>query len=106
MLDVNNGVHYATVVIKSFADAQTEQFYVSGKSRRFPVNLRRVAKRKLFQLDYARLLTDLASPPGNRLEALQGERDGQYSIRINDQYRLCFEFRNGDAYEVEIVDYH
>lgn len=76
------------MVIKSFADSQTEQFYVSGKSRRLPVNLLRVAKRKLFQLEYARELSDLASPPGNRLEALKGEREGQYSIRINDQYRL------------------
>jgi proteic killer suppression protein len=93
-------------VIKSFADSRSEQFYVSGKSKSIPANLHRVAKRKLFQLEYARELGDLASPPGNRLEALTGERKGQYSIRINDQYRLCFEFRNGDAYKVEIVDYH
>ena len=79
---------------------------MSGKSRRLPANLHRVAKRKLFQLEYARQLNDLASSPGNRLEALKGEREGQYSIRINDQYRLCFEFRNGDAYDVAIVDYH
>ena len=78
---------------------------MSGKSRRLPANLHRVAKRKLFQLEYARQLNDLASPPGNRLEALKGEREGQYRIRINDQYRLCFEFRNGDAYDVAIVDY-
>lgn len=104
--DVNNDQRYALLVIKSFADLQTEQFYVSGKSRRLPANLRGVAKRKLFQLEYARYLSDLASPPGNRLEALKGEREGQYSIRINDQYRLCFEFRNGDAYNVEVVDYH
>jgi toxin HigB-1 len=93
-------------VIKSFADSQTEQFYGSGRSRRLPASLHRVAKRKLFQLEFARRLSDLASPPGNRLEALKGEREGQYSIRINDQYRLCFEFRNGDAYDVAIVDYH
>ena len=72
----------------------------------FPSISSESAKRKLFQLEYARQLSDLAAPPGNRLEALKGEREGQYSIRINDQYRLCFEFRNGDAYEVEIVDYH
>lgn len=106
MLDVTNALGYAAAVIKSFADSQTEQFYVSGKSRRLPANLSRVAKRKLFQLEYARQLSDLAFPPGNRLEALKGEREGQYSIRINDQYRLCFEFRNGDAYKVEITDYH
>lgn len=93
-------------MIKSFADSQTEQFYVSGKSRHFPANLHRVAKRKLFQLEYARAVSDLAAPPGNRLEALKGEREGQYSIRINGQFRLCFEFRGGDAYNVEIVDYH
>ncbi|MGB7555166.1 MAG: type II toxin-antitoxin system RelE/ParE family toxin [Candidatus Korobacteraceae bacterium] len=93
-------------MIKSFADSQTEQFYVSGKSKRLSVSLRKIAKRKLFQLEYARRLSDLASPPGNRLETLKGERAGQYSIRINDQYRLCFEFRNGDAYRVEMVDYH
>ncbi|MGB8885632.1 MAG: type II toxin-antitoxin system RelE/ParE family toxin [Candidatus Korobacteraceae bacterium] len=79
---------------------------MSGKSRSIPANLRRAAKRKLFQLEYARELGDLASPPGNRLEALSGERKGQYSIRINDQHRLCFEFRNGDAYKVAIVDHH
>jgi len=93
-------------VIKSFADPATEQLYASGRSRGVPSNLHRVAKRKLFQLEHARELGDLSSPPGNRLEALKGEREGQYSIRINDQYRLCFEFRNGDAYDVAIVDYH
>lgn len=93
-------------MIKSFADRQTEQFYLLGKSRNVPGNLSRVAQRKLFQLEYAREIIDLASPPGNRLEGLKGEREGQYSVRINDQHRLCFEFRGGDAYNVEIVDYH
>jgi len=93
-------------VIKSFADRQTEQFYVLGKSRYIPPNLWRVAMRKLFQLNYSRDIADLASPAGNRLEALKGDRQGQYSIRINDQYRVCFEFRGGDAYNVEIIDYH
>lgn len=93
-------------MIKSFADGQTKQFYVSGKGGYVSANLRRVAQRKLFQLEYAREIGDLASPPGNRLEALKGDRAGQYSIRINDQYRLCFEFKGGDAYNVEIVDYH
>ncbi len=92
-------------MIKSFADAQTEQFFVSGTGRGIPANLRRVAKRKLFQLEHARERSDLASPPGTRLEPLKGERHGQHSIRINEQFRLCFEFRNGDAYKVEIVDY-
>jgi len=93
-------------VIKSFASAETEEFYRSGMSRRIPPHLRKVARRKLFQLEYARGLGDLASPPGNRLEALKGDREGQYSVRINDRYRLCFQFRDGDAYNVEIVDYH
>ncbi len=93
-------------MIKSFADSGTEAFYRSGKSRGIPTSLQKVAKRKLFQLEYARELGDLASPPGNRLEALKGNRKGQYSIRINDRYRLCFEFKGGDAYKVEFVDYH
>jgi toxin HigB-1 len=93
-------------VIKSFADARTEAFYISGKSKHLPGSMRNVAKRKLFQLEYARSLTDLASPPGNHLEALRRSREGQHSIRINDQYRVCFEFRDGNAYRVEIVDYH
>ena len=93
-------------MIKSFATADAEEFYLTGRSRAVPSSLRNVAKRKLFQLNYARQLSDLASPPGNRLERLKGDREGQYSIRINEQYRLCFEFRNGDAYNVEIVDYH
>ena len=105
-IDVNNVRRYYTLVIKSFADRQTEQFYVSGRSRHVPPGLRRVAMRKLFQLEYARDINDLVSPPGNRLETLKGDHEGQYSIRINDQYRLCFEFKGGDAYNVEIVDYH
>lgn len=105
-IDVNNVKRYYTLVIKSFADRQTEQFYVSERSRHVPPGLRRVAMRKLFQLEYARDINDLVSPPGNRLETLKGDHEGQYSIRINDQYRLCFEFKGGDAYNVEIVDYH
>ena len=93
-------------MIKSFADAATEEFYRLGKSRRIPANLHAAAKRKLFQLEFAREVSDLKAPPGNRLESLKGERRGQYSVRINERYRLCFEFENGDAYKVEIVDYH
>ena len=77
-----------------------------GSSKSVPANIRAAAKRKLFQLEHARTLGDLASPPGNRLEALRGDREGQYSIRINNQYRLCFHFKDGDAYGVEIADYH
>ncbi len=93
--------------MKSFANAETEEFYVSGKGRGIPPpQLRNVARRRLFQLEYARTLGDLASPRGNRLEALKGNRERQYSIRINDHYRICFQFSDGDAYNVEIIDYH
>ncbi len=74
-------------------------------SRRFGT-IQRVALRKLRQLDAAAELRDLAAPPGNRLEALHGEREGQHSIRINDQWRICFVWRDGNAFDVEIVDYH
>jgi proteic killer suppression protein len=92
-------------VIKSFGAKDAESLH-----RREPVkrlkSIERVALRKLRQLDAAKLLTDLASPPGNHLEALTGDRRGQHSIRINDQWRICFVWRDGDAYAVEIVDYH
>jgi proteic killer suppression protein len=93
-------------VIKSFADADTELLWDTGKSRRIPANIRSSALKKISLLDSAEGLPDLLWPPGNRLEALRGDRKGQYSIRINDQFRLCFEWSTGDAYEVEIVDYH
>ena len=93
-------------MIKSFADRETRVFWESGQSRRLPANLRQVAKRKLAALDAAVRLSDLASPPGNHLEALRGDRAGQHSIRINQRYRVCFVWRATDAYEVEIVDYH
>lgn len=75
-------------------------------SRKYPEDIQRVALRKLKMLDRSQSLMDLRSPPANRLEKLKGERDGQYSIRINDQWRLCFRWENGDAFDVEIVDYH
>lgn len=93
-------------MIKSFADRETLAFWETGQSRRLPASLRQVAKRKLAALDAAVKLADLASPPGNRLEALKGDRAGQHSIRINQRYRVCFAWRATDAYEVEIVDYH
>jgi len=93
-------------VIRSFADGETERLFMTGRSRRLPADLVGRAKRKLQILDSAKDLKDLASPPGNRLEALRGERSGQHSIRINDQFRLCFRWKNGDAQEVEVVDYH
>jgi toxin HigB-1 len=94
-------------VIKTFADKATEAFWRTGKSKGMPpANLRSVAKRKLTRLDMATALDDLKSPPGNHLEALVGDRAGQYCIRINDQFRVCFKWKDGDAYEVEVVDYH
>jgi toxin HigB-1 len=94
-------------VIKTFADENTGKFWESGKSPRWPpAATRQSAKRKLAMLDAARWLDDLRSPPGNRLHELKGDRKGQHSISINDQVRVCFRWRDGDAYEVEITDYH
>ena len=93
-------------MIKIFRDKETEQLFQRQLSRRFPANLHQVAWRKLAILDAAEQLADLPMPPGNRLDKLSGDRAGQYSIRINDQWRICFEWRESDAYEVEITDYH
>jgi proteic killer suppression protein len=94
-------------VIKSFADSATEEFWNTGKSKGMPpANLRRVALRKLVMVNDAADLRDMEVPPGNRLEPLHGDREGQHSIRINDQYRVCFVWRDGNAHNVEIVDYH
>ena len=79
---------------------------MTGRSRRLPSDVLQRAKRRLQILDSATDLKDLASPPGNRLESLRGEREGQHSIRINDQFRLCFRWKSGDAYDVEVADYH
>lgn len=93
-------------MIKTFADRETEQLFITGKSKQLPADL---AKRALRRLEYVALaseLTDLKVPPSNRLHSLQGDRAGQYSISINDQWRICFRFVDGDAYDVEITDYH
>jgi toxin HigB-1 len=92
-------------VIRSFRCRDTEKLYHRQRASRFAA-IEQVARRKLRLLDSTAELRDLASPPGNRLEALHGDRKGQYSIRVNDQWRICFEWRDSDAYEVEIVDYH
>lgn len=91
-------------VIKSFKCKETEQLHQRRSTRRFRA-IEHVARRKLRQLDSATELRDLAAPPGNRLEALRGDRKGQYSIRINDQWRICFVWRDGTVFDVEIVDY-
>ena len=93
-------------MIQSFADSETERFYTTGRSRRLPPDIRARAAMRLTQLDAATHLEDLKQPPSNRLEALKGDRKGQWSIRINDQWRVCFRFVKGDAYDVAIVDYH
>lgn len=91
--------------IQSFADQQTEELFSTGKSRRF-ANIKSVAERKLQMLDAAATLEFLRSPPGNRLEALAGDRAGQHSIRINDQWRVCFIWTDQGPTSVEICDYH
>jgi proteic killer suppression protein len=93
-------------VIKSFADRDTERLFNRERVKRFPADLLRTMLRKLVSLDAAEALPDLRIPPGNRLEKLKGHRAGQYSIRINDQWRICFDWKDGDAHDVEIVDYH
>jgi proteic killer suppression protein len=93
-------------MIRSFASAETKRFYATGKSRRLPTEIRTRATMRLTQLDAASHIEDLRLPPSNRLEALKHDRVGQWSIRVNDQWRVCFRFDNGDAYDVEIVDYH
>lgn len=95
----------ACEMIESFACAETEQIFQGVVSRRLPTDIQRTARRKLLQLDAATQLQDLRVPPGNRLELLKGGRAGQHSIRINDQWRICFRWESG-AHEVEIVDYH
>ena len=92
--------------IKSFADAITEAAFYGKPTKGFPSDLRRVAQRKLAMVHAAKKLDDLRAPPNNRLEKLTKDRTGQYSIRINDQFRVCFRWQDGDAHDVEIVDYH
>ena len=93
-------------MIRSFANAIAGAAWRREAIKRVPVEILRVANRKLLQINNARLLSDLRSPPGNRLEALKGKREGQFSIRVNDQWRVCFRWHDGDAYDVEVCDYH
>ena len=93
-------------MIRTFRDRDTERLFRREQPRRLPASLLRSALRKLVVLHSAADLSDLRVPPGNRLEKLVGDRAGQYSIRINDQWRICFAWREGDAYDVEITDYH
>ena len=93
-------------MLKSFCDRYTERLFQRLPGRKWATGVQRAALRKLLILDAAGQISDLRVPPGNRLEKLRGDRAGQYSIRINDQWRICFRWRGGDAYDVEIVDYH
>ena len=93
-------------MIHTFHCKETERLFHREFSRKIPENLQRIALRKLWMLDASTELSHLRVPPGNRLEALSGKRDGQHSIRINDQWRICFIWHDGNAHKVEIVDYH
>jgi proteic killer suppression protein len=93
-------------MIRGFRDSETERLFLRDRGSKLARPLQRAALRKLLLLDAAESLDDLRVPPGNRLEKLAGDRHGQYSIRINDQYRVCFRWEGGDAHGVEIVDYH
>jgi proteic killer suppression protein len=105
-LDVINVTRYYCAMIKTFANTETEKIFRRKFSKKLPQNIQRKARMKLEILDAASILKDLRIPPGNRLEKLTGNREGQHSIRINEQWRVCFAWQRGDALEVEIVDYH
>lgn len=93
-------------MISSFGETETENVFQGKRSKKLPPSIHRVAMRKLWMIDAAVQLSDLRVPPGNRLEKLSGNYSGQHSIRINDQWRICFKWKNGNAYDVLIVDYH
>ena len=93
-------------MIETFADRRTRDLFTTGASKRFPTDVARRAVRKLEYVDLAISLDDLKVPPGNRLHALKGDRKGQHAIAVNTQWRICFRFVDGDAYDVEVCDYH
>lgn len=93
-------------MIRSFADREAAFVWQGIRSRRLPDDVQRIGLRKLLYLNRAKVITDLREPPGNRLEQLKGSRKGQWSLRINDQWRICFVWTDGEAHHVEIVDYH
>ncbi len=102
----NNALRYALDVLRSFAAKDTERVWRRERSRQLDPNTQRAALRKLLILDAAETLEDLRIPPGNRLEKLRGDRAGQYSIRVNQQWRVCFRWTTGGPEDLEIVDYH
>lgn len=93
-------------MIAGFRDADTERLWKTGRCKRLPAQLNRQGLKKLYILNAALRLENLMAPPGNRLERLRGDREGRHSIRINGRYRVCFVWRDGNAHEVEVVDYH
>lgn len=101
-----NGFRYASSVIRSFRDSETQKIFERSRSRRFSAGVQKLALRKLLVVDAAESLDDLRVPPGNRLQKLKGSREGQHSVRVNDQWRVCFVWKDGDAHGVEVVDYH
>jgi proteic killer suppression protein len=105
-LGVINGSRYVWNMIRSFKDKEAEKIFRGQFSRKIPQDIQRIAARKLEQLNAATVLDTLRVPPGNRLEALKRDRQGQHSIRVNDQWRVCFVWRDDNAFDVEIVDYH
>ena len=105
-LSCDKQIVYNASMIESFASSETESLFATGKSRRLPPEILKRALMRLTQLHAATDVEDLRMPPSNRLEALIGDLSGKWSVRINDRWRLCFRFKNGHAYEVEIVDYH
>jgi toxin HigB-1 len=105
-LDGHNAPRYALQVIRSFGDAPTERLWARERTRKLDPRIERTALRKLVMLDAAEVLDDLKVPPGNRLEALRGDRAGQHSIRINQQWRICFVWTPAGPDNVEIIDYH
>ena len=94
------------MVVKTFADKRTAELFVRGTARGFPPDVARRAARKIEYVDLATRLDDLKTPPGNRLHALRGDRRGQHAIAVNDQWRICFRFVDGDAFDVQVCDYH
>lgn len=105
-VDIYTGNGYNKIMIKTFADRETEKVYNQKFSKKLSQLIQRIALRKLIMIDNAQSLEDLRVPPANHLEKLDGDREGQYSIRINDQYRICFSVDGHNFYDVEIVDYH
>jgi proteic killer suppression protein len=105
-IDTHNVMRYSQIMIQSFADPETMKIWQGVRSRRLPPDIQQGALRKLRMLNQARVLQDLRVPPGNRLEPLKGDMAGQYSIRINQQWRICFTWQEGGPADVQIIDYH